>query len=184
MSHSVEKTSSLMRLETFADAVVAVAITLMVLDLKPPEITLAIRQNVFDFSFLHHYWPRLLALTLSFLVIAQRWIGLLTYFRPVTRANLALVWLTMANLFAICLIPWGTAFLAENPTLPQAVSIYGFLGMLVLATAAALERKIEIDYSGPQDWSFRKSLAVPAFGRYPSPWHLFRYIYHSRSLLP
>jgi uncharacterized membrane protein len=160
MNHSVEKSHSLTRLETFSDAVVAVAMTLMVLDLKPPEITLAIRQNVFDFSFLHHYWPKLLALTLSFLVIATRWIGLLTYFRRVTRADSALVWLTMANLFAICLIPWGTAFVAENPTLPQAVSTYGFLGMLVLATAAALERKIEIDCFGPQDWTFRNTLIV------------------------
>jgi uncharacterized membrane protein len=160
MNHSIEKTSSLIRLETFVDAVVAVAITLMVLDLKPPEITLAIRQNTFDFSFLHHYWPKLLALTLSFIVIATRWTGLLAYFRPVTRANPALIWLTMVNLFAICLIPGGTAFLAENPTLPQAVSTYGFLGTLVLASAAALERKIELDCSGVQGWSFRNTLIV------------------------
>jgi uncharacterized membrane protein len=127
----------------------------MVVDLRPPTITLAVRQNAFNFSFLHHYWPNLFALTLSFVVITQNWIHLVSYFRRVTRASVALIWLTMANLFAICLFPWCTAFLAENPTLPQAVSTYGFVGMLLLATGAGLERQIEIDFPDPQYWGFR-----------------------------
>ena len=160
MNHSLKKSHSLIRLETFADAVVAVAITIMVLDLKPPEITLSIQQNVFDFSFLNPYWPKLFAFIISFLLISSRWIGMLTYFRPVTRASSALIWLTLANLLTICLIPWGTAFLAENPTLPQAVSLYGFLGMLFMITTAVVERKIEIDYPGLQDWNFRITLVM------------------------
>jgi uncharacterized membrane protein len=155
VSHSINKTHSLIRLEAFADAVIAVAITLMVVDLRPPTITLAVKQNTFDFSFLHQYWPKLFALTLSFLVITETWIHLLSYFRGVTRASVALIWLTMAHLFAICLIPWGAAFLAENPTLPQAVSTYGFLVTLGLATVAAFERQIESEFPDPHHWGFR-----------------------------
>ena len=103
---------------------------------------------------------KLFAFIISFLLISSRWIGMLTYFRPVTRASSALIWLTLANLFTICLIPWGTAFLAENPTLPQAVSLYGFLGMLFMITTAVVERKIEIDYPGLQDWNFRITLVM------------------------
>jgi uncharacterized membrane protein len=160
MNHPVNKTHSLIRLEAFADAVIAVAITLMVVDLKPPAITLAVRQNEFDFSLLQHYWPKLFALSLSFLVITENWIHLLSYFRRVTHASVALIWLTMAHLFAICLIPWGAAFVAENPTLPQAVAMYAFFGMLVLASGAAFERQIEIDFPDPQYWGFQTICVV------------------------
>ena len=162
MTHSVDKTPALLRLETFTDAVIAVAITIMVLDLKPPEVTLHARQTPLDFSFLHHYWPKVLALALSFLIIATRWVGLVTYFRQVTRASSALIWRTLANLFAICLVPWAAAFLAEHPTLPQAVAAYGFVGLCLLATTAALERNVERDYpTAVQDyWSYRRTVVI------------------------
>jgi uncharacterized membrane protein len=162
-SSPVEKTHSLARLETFSDAVIAVAITLMVLDLKPPDITLQIQQDEFDFSFLHGYWPKLLALALSFLMISTRWLGILSYFRRVSRASLALIWWTLLNLLAICLVPWSTAFLAEHPTLPQAVAIYGLVGLFLLATSAPLERHIDTEYPAPQEWNYRNTVVVAAF---------------------
>lgn len=162
-SHPFQKTHSLARLETFSDAVIAVAITLMVLDLKPPDVTFQVQQNELDFGFLHGYLPKLLALALSFLMISTRWIGILSYFRRVRRASQTLIWWTLVNLLSICLVPWSTAFLAEHPTLPQAVAIYGFVGLCLLATSAPLERYIDNEYPAPQEWNYRNTVLVAAF---------------------
>jgi len=91
-------------------------------------------------------------------MIAGTWTILVANFRRVTQASWALIWLTMVHLFAICLAPWVTAFLAQNPTLPQVVSMYGLLGTLIMGTSAAISRRIEIDYPTAYEWSLRRDM--------------------------
>jgi uncharacterized membrane protein len=162
MAASKDKTHALVRLEMFSDAVIAVAITIMVLELKPPDISAIARQNRFDFSFLHHFAPKFLAYSVSFFVIATDWVILVTSFRRATRCTWQLLWLTLLHLFTVCLVPWAAAFVAENPTLPQAVAAYGAVGMLLLATASFVLRHLEALFPTTGSWLFKKNLIVVA----------------------
>ncbi len=164
MARTPKKTHSLVRLETFTDAVIAVAMTVMVLDLKAPQVSSAVRSHRFDFSFLHQVAPKLVAYTVSFFYVGMDWIALVTRFRRATRATWPLLWLTLVHVFCVCLVPWAAAFIAENPTLPQAVAIYGASCVLVTATASFVLRHLEVLFPETGAWEFRKNMAVTALG--------------------
>jgi uncharacterized membrane protein len=142
MGGSIEKTHSLVRLEVFSDAVTAVAMTILVLDLKPPEISTAIAANRFDFGFLRHHAPKFIAFFVSFFVIATGWTALVAVFRRASRATLPMIWLTLWHLFLTCLVPWAAAFWSEHPLLPQAVTIYLALWTVLIANGAVLQRHL------------------------------------------
>jgi uncharacterized membrane protein len=156
MGSSIEKTHSLVRLEVFSDAVTAVAMTILVLDLKPPEITAAILADRFDFGFLRHHAPKFIAFFVSFFAIATMWMAMVSGLRRATRATLPLMWLTLGHLFFTCLVPWTAAFWSEHPLLAQAVVTYMALWTVLFANGTLLQRYV---------WkTFRPDDAAAAFG--------------------
>ncbi len=114
------------RLEAFSDGVIAIIITIMVLELKVPH---------------HHSWsdllevaPTFLAYALSFLNVAIYWVNHHHLIHLVRRVNASVMWANMNLLFWLSLVPFATAYLGENRASAQSVAVYGFsAGLCALA---------------------------------------------------
>jgi uncharacterized membrane protein len=123
--------SSLGRLAALSDGVFAVAMTLLVLDLKTPiapkhaqhPIWSAGSEHVLLHGLLHEVAPRLLPYAMSFLTLGIFWVGQQTQLESFTRSTRALTWIHLTFLLAVTLMPFSTALLAEDTTyrLPMAV---------------------------------------------------------------
>jgi uncharacterized membrane protein len=123
--------SSLARLAALSDGVFAVAMTLLVLDLKAPAapshaqhpIWSAGSEQVLLRALLHQVAPRLLPYAMSFLTLGIFWVGQQTQLESFTGSTRALTWIHLAFLLAVTLMPFSTALLAEDTTyrLPMAV---------------------------------------------------------------
>lgn len=116
------------RVEAFSDGVLAIVITLLVLELKSPELH--------DPSSSAEAWQALVALgpkiasfLLSFLFVAVFWVNHHRFFHIVRRADWALLWLNNLLLLLLCAIPFPTAFLGDNPHNPVAVAVFAVLVM-------------------------------------------------------
>lgn len=101
------------RLLAFSDGVIAVAITLLVLDIKLPEgFGADSDQQLWDA--LVELGPRLLAYFLSFAVIGSFWISHRAKFNHIVRSNVGLLWINMIFLLTIGLVPFTTNLIAES----------------------------------------------------------------------
>ena len=119
------------RIEAFSDGVIAIIITIMVFDLKIPELAAGFsEQDAWDT--LWGLMPKLAAYTMSFVVIGIMWLNHHALFDLIRQSNSSLVWYNHHLLFWMSLIPLPTAFLALHPLLPQACMFY----RLVLSGAA------------------------------------------------
>jgi len=114
------------RLESFSDGVIAVLITIMVLELHIPAGT--------DWHALGHELPVLLASVLSFVYLGTYWNNHHHMLAAVSRVNGAALWANLHLLFWLSLIPFTTAWMSEHrfPTIPTAV-----YGIVLLAAAVA-----------------------------------------------
>ncbi len=112
------------RIEAFSDGVLAIVITLMVLEVKIPEM----EDSVSNHEALHQLFPilpKLLAYALSFSMIAIFWVNHHQLFHSICISTRGLLWLNNAWLFWICLLPFPTAFLGEHPTLSLGLLLFG-----------------------------------------------------------
>ena len=116
------------RLESFSDGVVAILITIMVLELKAPD---ALAYG-FDAQALAEFGPKFGAYGLSFLVIAIMWVNHHGMTRDLKRLAPAYTWMNLFLLFGMSLIPLATEFYGAHPTSPYAAASYG----AVLSTTA------------------------------------------------
>lgn len=106
MSEEVEGKPGIGRIEAFSDGVLAIIVTIMVLELHAPEAP--------GLDKLLPLWPVFLAYALSFAYVGIYWANhhrLFSHARTVTNG---LVWLNLALLFALSLIPFTTAYLGEQ----------------------------------------------------------------------
>lgn len=99
-------------MEAFSDGVFAIAITLLILDIKVPRVdsvtgTPALREA------LRHQLPAFLAYILSFVTIGIIWANHITMFRHVRRTNHILLMLNTLFLLCIAFLPFATSILAE-----------------------------------------------------------------------
>ena len=105
------------RLEAFSDGVLAIIITIMVLELRVPhEPTLAA---------LLPLWPKFLSYAMSFLFVGIYWNNHHHLFQAVERVNGALLWTNLHLLFWLSLIPFGAAWMGENQFAAAPVALYG-----------------------------------------------------------
>jgi len=105
------------RLLAMTVGVVAIIITIMVLELKAPEGT--------DFHALHELWPVFFAYALSFIYVAIYWNNHHHYFHLVSRVNGAVLWANFHLLFWLSLIPFATAWMGEHGFAPIPTALYG-----------------------------------------------------------
>jgi len=122
--------SSLSRLEAISDGIFAVAMTLLVLDLHVPVKTLAMRHESDLWYALVPLWPTFLAYFMSFITLGIFWLGQQTQFNLMARSDRNFVWIHIAFLGAIALMPGSTALLAAFETFRIALIGY-WLNILV-----------------------------------------------------
>ncbi|MBV9833974.1 MAG: DUF1211 domain-containing protein [Alphaproteobacteria bacterium] len=118
------------RLSAFSDGVFAVLITVLVLDLRPPEHP--------TFEALLALWHTWLSYALSYLFIAIVWANHHYLMRYAEEAGARLLWFNFAHLFAMSLLPFSTGWMAVSKLAPQPVAFYALVFFLVNATYIAL----------------------------------------------
>ena len=118
------------RLSAFSDGVFAVLITVLVLDLRPPEHP--------TFKALLLLWPTWLSYAVSYLFIAIDWTNHHYLMRYATEATSRLMWFNFAHLFSMSLLPLSTAWMAVSELAPQPVAFYASVFFLVNATYICL----------------------------------------------
>ncbi|HEX2937111.1 MAG TPA: TMEM175 family protein [Bacteroidales bacterium] len=104
------------RLEAFSDGVLAIVITIMVLELKVPH----------DISF-HALWrlgPVFISYVLSFVFVGIYWGNHHHLLHTVQRVSSRIIWANMALLFALSLIPFTTGWMGENNFARLPVAVY------------------------------------------------------------
>ena len=139
---------SVERLAALSDGLFAVAMTLLVLDLKAPAAE-AIHGEGDLWRALAALAPRLLVYLMSFLTLGIFWVGQQTQLNLVARGDRNLSWIHLAFLFAVTLMPFSTGLMAEFIAYRVALLAYWanilLLGVVLFAswryaTAAGLVR--------------------------------------------
>ena len=102
------------RVEAFSDGVIAIAITLLVLELRVPALDPKDRGGLA--SDLLHDWPHYSAYVISFLVIGVMWVNHHSVFRDIVRVDRMLMFLNLILLLSIAVIPFPTAVVAQYIT--------------------------------------------------------------------
>src|SRR5829696_8546629 len=105
------------RLEAFSDGVLAIIITIMVLELKPPHAP--------HFDELGALWPKFLSYLLSFVMLGIYWNNHHHMLQAARRVNGAILWANMHLLFWLSLIPFVTAWMGETHFAHLPVAAYG-----------------------------------------------------------
>ena len=107
------RTEGLDRLVFFSDAVFAIAITLLILDIHLPSMEGPL-DNAQLLGQLAALWPRLFAYLLSFFVVAVFWVKHHTAFRYIKAYDTRLIWLNMLLLLVVSFIPFPTAVMSAQ----------------------------------------------------------------------
>lgn len=118
------------RLTLFSDAVFAVLITVLVLELRPPELP--------TFKALLSLWPTWLSYAVSYLFIAIVWANHHHLLHFAREATPRLMWFNFAHLFSVSLLPLSTAWMAVSKLAPQPVAFYAAIFFLVNITYVGL----------------------------------------------
>jgi uncharacterized membrane protein len=131
------------RIEAFSDGVIAIIITIMVLELHIPDL----KENFTSQDIWREFYaltPELLAYLLSFIVVAILWINHHALFDKIPHSTSKLIWYNAFLLFAMSLIPLPTAFISQHPLLPEASLFYGFIMFLTSFAFYLMRRYIEV----------------------------------------
>jgi uncharacterized membrane protein len=122
------------RLAAFSDGIFAVALTVLVLELKAPD------QSVF--SALWSLWPTGISYAVSFLFIAIIWINHHYLMRFVGPPTLRLIWMNFIHLFLVLLLPFATAWVALTRLASAPVVFYTGLFVCIDIAYNAFEREV------------------------------------------
>ena len=113
LHNELRKEFQLERMILFSDAVFAIAITLLALEIKIPELPREQATDSLLLLKLKELIPRFIGFLISFLLIGQYWIVHHRMFGFVMNFSQRLLWLNIFFLFAIALMPFSTAFYSE-----------------------------------------------------------------------
>jgi uncharacterized membrane protein len=122
------------RLAAFSDAVFAVIVTVMVLELSAPDEP--------EFSALWPLWPTAISYAVSYLFIAIIWINHHYLMRFVGAPTLRLIWINFVHLFLVSLLPFATAWVARTRLASSPVALYAGLFVCIDIAYNAFEREV------------------------------------------
>lgn len=128
------------RLEAFSDGVIAIIITIMVLELKVPHAT--------TWSALRPIWPVFISYALSFVYLGIYWNNHHHMFHATSRVNGSILWANLHLLFWLSLVPFTTGWMGENQFAPVPTAAYGVVLLLSAIAYMVLQRAI-IRSEGP-----------------------------------
>ena len=158
------------RLIFFSDAIFAIVMTLLILEIRAPDNVPSDVAATEVPNLVWALWPKFFSYVLSFLVIGTYWIAHHQTFRYVRSYDRTLLWLNLVFLLSISFIPFPTDLLGEYGELRFSVIVYAAsLGMarLLLAVvwwyivAGPIRTGDELD-PGLARYHFFRSLAIPA----------------------
>jgi uncharacterized membrane protein len=129
------------RVEAFSDGVIAIVITIMVLEMHAPEEA--------GLAPLLHLWPVFVAYALSYAYVAVYWVNHHRLFHYASRVSNGLLWANIALLFALSLVPFATAYLGEHQFSRDATLLY--MGTMMLPSFAYMWLQRVIRRTGAQD---------------------------------
>src|SRR5262245_54855467 len=129
-----EETDTAHRLAAYSDAVFAVIVTIMVLQLEAPEEP--------AFSALWPLWPTAISYAVSYVFIAIIWINHHYLMRFVRAPTLGLMWINFVHLFLVSLLPFATAWIARTQLASAPVAFYAGLFVCVDLAYNIFERDV------------------------------------------
>ncbi|RZJ17215.1 MAG: DUF1211 domain-containing protein [Acinetobacter sp.] len=127
------------RIEAFSDGVLAIIITIMVLELKVPH-----GDSIKDLMPLLFVF---LSYVLSFIYVGIYWNNHHHMFMVVNKVNGAVLWANLHLLFWLSMIPFATAWMGENHFTPAPTALYGFV-LLMNAIAYTILSMILVKHHG------------------------------------
>lgn len=127
------------RLETFSDGVIAILITIMVLEFKVPHDA--------DWSALRPLVPVFLTYLLSFIFLAIYWNNHHHMLHAVERIGGGILWANLHLLFWLSLIPFATGWMGENHFAPVPTAVYGVV-LLFSALAYTILQNVIVAHQG------------------------------------
>jgi uncharacterized membrane protein len=122
------------RLEAFSDGVIAIILTIMVLELKAPESA--------DPGTLLHEWPIFISYIISYFYVAVYWINHHHLFHRVKRVDLPVLWANVALLFFMSLIPFFTEWMESTRLSPFPTAVYAATMLVAGAAFSVLDRVV------------------------------------------
>lgn len=143
------------RVEAFTDGVVAIIITIMVLELKVPHGE--------TFSALLPMWPAFFSYILSFIYVGIYWNNLHNMFHTVKQVDGRVLWANLHLLFWLSLMPISTDFMGENHFAAAPVAVYG--GVLLLCAIAYAILVMQLRRLHGPDTPFAKAIGRDAKGK-------------------
>ncbi len=149
------------RIEAFSDGVIAIIITIMVLELKVPHEA--------DISALQHLLPVFLAYVLSFVNVGIYWNNHHHMFHSVKHVGGWVLWANLHLLFWLSLLPFTTGFMEESGFLPMPVALYGFdllmcgVADTMLAWALIAEHGKESDFAQALGSDLKGKLSLASY---------------------
>lgn len=146
---------------SFSDALFAFAITLLAFNIKVPDVPDGMTSPGL-FGWMLTLAPTLLIYALSFFVIANFWLAHHHLFEHVRRLDDALIWMNLAFLFVISLVPFPTAVLGEYGDTSAAAVLYagfmGLTGLLLLQMRLHAAKRGHFDSAVSAEEAGRKNL--------------------------
>jgi uncharacterized membrane protein len=174
------------RLEAFSDGVLAIIITIMVLELKVPHGA--------DFAAIEPLLPVFLSYVLSFIYIGIYWNNHHHLIKAADRINGSILWANLHLLFWLSLLPFVTGWMGENHFTPLPSALYGAVLLFAAIAYYILQNLIIAEHGGREsklaralgnDWKGKLSPILYATGialSFIRPW-LAGAIYTSVALM-
>lgn len=128
------------RLEAFSDGVIAILITIMVLELRSPQGT--------EWSALRVTFPTLLSYVMSFVFLGIYWNNHHHMFHMSERVNGKILWANLHLLFWLSLVPFATGWTGQNHFAPVPTALYGIV-FIMSALAYTILQNCIIRLQGP-----------------------------------
>lgn len=122
------------RLEAFSDGVLAIVITIMVLEMKVPHVT--------SFEGLKPLLPVFLSYVLSFIYVGIYWNNHHHMFHVTRHVNGGILWANLHLLFWLSLLPFGSGWMGENHFTAAPTALYGFILMMAATAYFILQGRI------------------------------------------
>ena len=129
------------RIEALSDGLYAIALTLLVLELKLPSLG-EVATNADLLHALRELMPKLLTWSLSFWVMAVLWLSQVRVYHLVHSLSRTMVRLELTQLACVSLMPFSTALIGEHGNLPAAAVVYA--GNMLAITLTGALRTLEL----------------------------------------